>query len=117
MHNGVVDLRDGTLHPHEPKLLFTKATMVAYRAGATHPDWDTALTAVSPEEADWLQVRFGQGLTGHPPSDDVLVVLKGSGENGKSTIIDGVRGAAGVEYAIPLPDRVLLARPGTTRPS
>ena len=112
VHNGVVDLRDGTLHPHDPKLLFTKATMVPYRVGATHPDWDTALTAVSPAEADWLQVRFGQGLTGYPPPDDVLVVLKGSGENGKTTIIDGVRGAAGVEYAIPLPDRVLLARTG-----
>ena len=40
------------------------------------------------------------------------MVLKGSGENGKSTVIDGVRGAAGVDYAIPLPDRVLLARTG-----
>jgi putative DNA primase/helicase len=112
VHNGVVDLRDGTLHPHDPKLLFTNATMVAYRPGATHADWDRALTAVSSDEADWLQIRFGQGLTGHPPSDDVLVVLKGSGENGKTTVIDGVRGAAGVEYAIPLPDRVLLARTG-----
>ena len=40
------------------------------------------------------------------------MVLKGSGENGKTTIIDAVRGAVGAEYAVPLPDRVLLSRPG-----
>lgn len=117
MRNGVVDLRDGTLQPHDPKLLLTRLTMVNYVPGATHPDWDKALTAVTPDEADWLQVRFGQGLTGHPPSDDVMVTLKGSGENCKSTVIDGVRGAGGPDYAVPLPDRVLLAASGTTRPS
>ena len=112
VRNGVVDLRDGTLGPHDPELLFTKVTMTDYLAGRNPPGLGKALTAVTPTKADWLQIRFGQGLTGYPPPDDILVVLKGSGENGKTTVIDGVRGAAGVEYAIPLPDRVLLARPG-----
>ena len=112
VNNGVVDLRDGTLHAHDPKLLFTRVTTTDYHAGATHPDWNKALTAITLDEAKWLRARFGQGLTGYPPSDDILVVLKGSGENGKSTIIDAVRNASGVEYAIPLPDRVLLATPG-----
>jgi putative DNA primase/helicase len=110
--NGVVDLRNGSRRPHDPKLLFTKVTNTDYDPAATHSDWVTALTAVSAEEADWLQVRFGQGLTGHPPSDDILLVFKGSGENGKSTIIDDVNGAASADYAIPLPDRVLLATTG-----
>ena len=108
----MVDLRDGSLSPHDPKLLLTKITETEYHPGATHPDWDKALTAVTPEEAVFLQERLGHGLTAYPPSDDRLIVLKGSGENGKSTLMDGVNGAAGFEYAVPLPDRVLLARTG-----
>jgi putative DNA primase/helicase len=55
---------------------------------------------------------MGQGLTGHPVPDDRLVVLKGSGSNGKTTILDGIREALGPNYAVALPDRVLLSRPG-----
>ena len=110
VRNGVVDLRDGTLRPHDPNLMLTKVTMVDYVAGATHQDWEQALTALTADSVDWLQIRFGQGLTGHSVPDDRLVVLKGSGANGKTTIIDGVREALGADYAVTLPDRVLLAR-------
>ena len=82
-----------TTHAHG--LLLTKVTEVDYVAGATHSDWDKALTALNAVEADWLQIRLGQGLTGHPPPDDVLVVLEGSGENGKSTILDACSTARG----------------------
>jgi P4 family phage/plasmid primase-like protien len=112
VRNGVVDLRDGTIRPHDPLLRFTKVTMVDYRPGAVHEDWQKGLTALPVEVADWLQVRWGQGLTGHPAPDDVLVVLKGSGENGKTTLVDSVREAVGPDYAVVLPDRVLLARTG-----
>jgi putative DNA primase/helicase len=112
IRNGVVDLRDGTIGPHDPLLRFTKVTMVDYRPDAVHEDWQQALTALPAEVADWLQLRWGQGLTGHPAPDDVLVVLKGSGENGKTTLVDSVREAVGPDYAVVLPDRVLLARSG-----
>ena len=46
VRNGVVDLRDGTLRPHDPDLMLTKVTMVKYVQGATHRDWEQALTAV-----------------------------------------------------------------------
>ena len=65
VRNGVVNLRDGTLRPHDPDLMFTKVTMVDYVPGATHRDWQQALTAVPADAVDWLQIRFGQGLTGH----------------------------------------------------
>ena len=89
VRNGVVDLRDGTLRPHDPNLMFTKVTMVDYLPGASQQDWQQALTALSADAKDWLQIRLGQGLTGHPVPDDRLVVLKGSGANGKTTIVDG----------------------------
>ena len=48
VRNGVVNLRDGTLRPHDPYLMLTKVTMVDYVAGATHPDWQQALAAYPP---------------------------------------------------------------------
>lgn len=111
--NGVVNLADGTLRPHDPALMMTKLTTVDYVPGVVHPDWDQALEALpSTDTADWLQVRFGQGLTGHPTPDDRLIALKGTGANGKTTIVDAVRHAAGDDHAVTMPERVLLARTG-----
>jgi P4 family phage/plasmid primase-like protien len=86
--------------------------MLDYQPGAVHPDWEQALSAVPKDAVDWLQLRWGQGLTGHPSPDDVLVVMKGAGENGKTTLVDAVRQTVGLDYAVALPDRVLLARTG-----
>ncbi|WP_082957768.1 phage/plasmid primase, P4 family [Mycobacterium sp. E802] len=109
--NGVVSLRDGTLLPHDPALMLTKLAPVDYVPGAVHADWGQALAALPNAEAvDWLQVRLGQGLTGHPTPDDRLVLFKGSGANGKTTVVDAVRHAAGDDYAVTMPERVLLAR-------
>lgn len=111
--NGVVDLRTGKLTPHDPELLFTRCSPTAYRPDATHPDWDTALSAAEPAVADWLQVRFGQAATGHPTSDDVLPVLHGTGANGKTTLTTGIIDALGEgEFATVVSDRVLLSNPG-----
>ena len=64
------------------------------------------------EVADWLQVRFGQSITGYPTPDDVMTFLNGGGENGKTTMVDAIRESLGYDYAVTLPDRVLLANTG-----
>lgn len=110
--NGVVDLRTGELGPHDPELMFTKMAPANYVPGAWHQDLEQALSALPEDVPDWLQVRFGQGITGYPGPDDKLLVLKGSGSNGKTTVIDAVREALGSDYATTMPDRVLLARQG-----
>lgn len=109
--NGVVNLETGELLPHNPRLLLTKHTLVEYHPGAMHPDWDAALAALPPEVRDWMQRRIGQAATGHPTPDDVLPVLLGSGANGKSTLLAGIMRALG-DYAVAVPERVLLANPG-----
>lgn len=109
---GVVDLRTGKLRPHDPLHYLTHVTAAPYRQGATHPDWDTALTALPSDVADWMQVRAGQSITGHMTPDDVLLVLKGSGENGKSTFLETIRRCIGNGYGTLMSDRVLLADPG-----
>lgn len=108
--NGVVDLATGDLLPHDRDLLLTKVTPVPYVAGATHPDWAQALTALPTEVRDWMQVRFGQAATGHPAPDDVLPVLQGGGSNGKSTILAATRSALG-QHAVQVPERVLTSNP------
>lgn len=108
--NGVVDLRTSSLHAASPALMMTKAAGAEYLPGATHPDWDAAVSALPAVERAWLQVRLGQAITGHMTPDDVLVVCQGSGENGKSTVFDGIRHALG-DYHTFLSDRVLLANP------
>lgn len=110
--NGVVDLRDGTIRPHDRELLLTTVTEVGYWPGAAHPDWDQALAALPDDSQSWAQVRLGQGLTGYPTPDDKLPVLRGAGANGKTTVVDAVRRAVGDDYAVMMPERVLLARPG-----
>ena len=110
--NGVIDLRTGELGPHDRELMLTTLTPTDYVPGATHPDWTTALGAVSAEEADCLQVRLGQGITGHQPDDDKVVLLQGTGSNGKTVIVDGITHGIGEDHAVVVPEKVLVARPG-----
>ena len=108
--NGVVDLRTGLLSDHDPGLLLSLHTPVAYRPDATHPDWDAALAAVPADVRGWLQLRYGQGITGHMTPDDLLVVQDGGGENGKTTYAVAVRGALG-DYYVAISHRALLGDP------
>lgn len=97
--NCVVDLRTEATYAHDPSLLLTKITRGSYRAGHTHPDWDTALGALDPAERAWFQVVIGQGITGHRTPDGRLIVMLGSGANGKGAITtDGLLPALG-DYA------------------
>jgi putative DNA primase/helicase len=83
---GVVDLRSGQVQPHDPDFLIRKITRGAYRPGYTHPDWEQALTALPVETRAWFHVRVGQAITGHPAPDGLILILQGSGENGKSAV-------------------------------
>ncbi len=108
VRNGVIDLRSGKLMPHDPGHLVTKCADADYQPGATHPDWDQALEAIPDTTRAWLQARLGQAASGHTPDDDVMLLLYGGGENGKTTILDAATGALGT-YARTLGDRVLTA--------
>ena len=109
--NGVVDLTKGILGRHNPDLLMTKLTAVHFRANAGHADWSSALAALPPSVADWMQIRVGQAATGHMTPDDLLVIGQGGGANGKSTIFGGILRALG-DHAVIVPERVLLTNPG-----
>lgn len=108
--SGVIDMETGDVLPHDPDLLMIKITGAQYRPGADHPDWDQALRALPDEVRDYLQVRLGQAITGHMTPDDILVVMHGGGDNGKSTLAE-VNAAAVGDYFLMVSDRALMANP------
>jgi putative DNA primase/helicase len=94
--NGIVDLRDGSIAPHDRTMLFTKVTRGSYRPGFRHDDWNMALTALLPEQAGYMKIRMGQAITGYIPESDDALFLVGHGSNGKSLwTSDGVFRAIG----------------------
>jgi P4 family phage/plasmid primase-like protien len=105
--NGIVDLRTGTLTPNDPDLLMTKITGAEFVKNAEHPDWAKALEALPDDVVDWFQLRVGQALTGHMTPDDTVVICQGGGENGKSTVYDGLALAAG-KYHVQVSDRAMM---------
>ncbi|MER5873317.1 phage/plasmid primase, P4 family [Streptomyces sp. NPDC002044] len=111
--SGVVHLGTGKVRAHDPHLYLTKITAAAYRPGATHRDWTAALEALPEEVREWFQTRAGQAITGHMTPDDVLMLLQGGGENGKSTVLESISRAIGKGYGVLMSDRVLLADPGS----
>jgi putative DNA primase/helicase len=84
---GIVDLRTGAQRPHDQKMLFTKVTRAGFRPGFTHPDWDTALTALPVDIADYVQLRLGQAITGYTPEGDDAMFFMGGGSNGKTLLL------------------------------
>jgi putative DNA primase/helicase len=115
--NGVVDLRTGELGPHDWRLMFTRITKAEYHPDADRTMWNRALEALPNEKVRaWLQLRFGQALTGHTPDDARMLILEGSGENAKSTVFDGIRAATGDRmeggYSVTVSKRLLMANPG-----
>ncbi|GAA1802917.1 phage/plasmid primase, P4 family [Nostocoides veronense] len=109
--NGVVDLRTGTLLPHDRKHYLTKITKARYIPGSTHPDWETALTCLDGPVMEWLQIRFGQAVTGYPTSDDILPIGQGGGANGKSTLLAGLVAALG-DHLVMVPEKLLRVSNG-----
>lgn len=108
---GVVDLTTGKLFPHDRELRLTKITRAHYKPNARHPDWEQALQALPADVRDWMQLRFGQAITGHTPPDDMVPICVGSGSNAKSTLFEPIGLALG-GYALKVPDRVLTAHEG-----
>ncbi len=114
VRNGVVDLQTGKLEPHSQELGFTRVSPVDYEPGARHPDWDKVLRAIPDDVLPWLKRKLGQACWGVAPPDDIAMFWKGGGENGKSTVIMGLKEALGPFYTVV--SEKLLRKGGTEGP-
>jgi len=90
--NGTLDLRTGTLQPHDPANFITKIIPVKYDQGAACSAWIDFLETFFNWNYDlinFVQRAVGYSLTGDT-SEQCLFIPHGEGENGKSTFIDTV---------------------------
>jgi putative DNA primase/helicase len=108
VQNGVVHLPTGELLEHRPDYYLTKIAGCGYNPTAIHADWTAALNALPVDVQNWLQVRYGQGITGHTTPDDKVIIQQGGGANGKSTVLTGVAAALG-DYYFLASDKILMS--------
>lgn len=97
--NGTLDLRTGDLREHDREDLITKSVPFDYDPEASAPRFEEFLRQVlpDPEVRAFVQRYAGYSLTGST-RERVLAFLHGGGKNGKSTLVEALREAAG-EYA------------------
>lgn len=98
--NGTIDLRTGNLGCHRRGDLITKMIPVRYDPTAQCPQWLNFLNRISGGDQaviDFLQKAIGYSLTGSV-QEKALFVLYGSGDNGKTTLLETIRAMLG-EYA------------------
>ncbi len=118
VENGVIDLWTGELRPQQRSDLITKLAPVVFDTNAQCPRWERFLTEIMAGNEE--KVRFLQRLAGYSAvgvcTEHVLIILWGTGRNGKSTFIETIRGALG-DYATGLPVDALLSKRGDRVPS
>ena len=109
--NGTVDLRTGTLRPHNSVDLITRLSPVEFDAKATLPLWTAHLWRVLGENdalLEFLQTAMGYSCTGDT-SEEVLFLVHGPAAGGKTTTIEAFKTALG-EYAVTCDFETFLKR-------
>jgi putative DNA primase/helicase len=95
--NGTIDLKTGTLHPHDRSQLLSTISPVKFDPRATCPEWLRFLEKVM--QGDQELVSFLQRLAGYTMSgstvEQAFVVNFGLGQNGKSAYLDVLKRVMG----------------------
>jgi putative DNA primase/helicase len=118
VRNGTVDLRTGRLLPHRRENLITKLTDVEYDEAASCPRWEQFLDEImlgNKNLVRFLQRAAGMSLTGDV-SDHVLLVLYGTGRNGKSTFLNTLLAVMG-DYGMQAMPDLLMAKYNDRHPT
>ena len=97
VQNGTVDLKTGTLHPHDRNQLLSIISPVKFEPSAKCPEWLKFLEKVM--QRDQELVSFLQRLAGYvlsgSTSEQAFIVNFGEGQNGKSTYLDVIKRVMG----------------------
>lgn len=107
--NGVLDLRNGELGPHDPELYITQLCPTEYCPEALAPTWLRFLDEVfegKTELVEWVQKLLGYCLSGNV-SEHCLPIFYGNGRNGKSTLLKMAMHVMGTDYSGSVPSGFL----------
>jgi putative DNA primase/helicase len=106
--NGLYDWDQHIMNPHSPEYLSTVQIPIMYNKDAECPTWDKFLHEVLPVKGgdDYLRQVIALCLT---PFTGVqkCIVLVGEGSNGKSTFLNGLQRAIGLDNISNIPLHVL----------
>lgn len=98
--NGVVNLRNAHLMPHDREHYFTKIIDITYDVSAKAPVWRDIIDTIFAGDRDlmeYIQRAVGYTLTGHT-DEHCLFFCYGIGKNGKSTFMTALQRIMG-DYA------------------
>ncbi|MEO2019998.1 MAG: phage/plasmid primase, P4 family [Fuerstiella sp.] len=116
--NGIVDLSNGTLRPHDPKAMHTKLAPVNFDPGANCPHWLRFFDEIFGGDEGlktYIQSLVGYTLIGNT-SENILAILFGNGANGKSTMLETLMDVMG-DYALKAKAEILLVRSREPHPT
>ena len=90
--NGILDLRAGTLMPHDPSKLMTRMFAASYDPSATCPEFHDFMDAAlpDPEMRTYVQRALGYSLLGDVDQRSIFWIYGPPG-TGKSTLMDTIR--------------------------
>lgn len=113
VQNGTIDLRNGTLRPHRREDYITKLAPVLYDPHAVSPVWDAFLQRVLPNPAvvSFVKRAVGYSATGLTV-EEILLLLFGTGRNGKSKFLSAIQYTLGDYAQSTLPETLMVKREG-----
>ncbi|MEM1132751.1 MAG: phage/plasmid primase, P4 family [Pseudomonadota bacterium] len=109
--NGMVDLRSGELLPHDREAFATHMIDIEYDPEAACPTFDRFVDDIlvhDKELNEYVQQAAGYSATGET-REQCLFFLIGEGANGKSTLLNTLRGVLG-PYGKHTPTETLIAK-------
>ncbi len=110
--NGIFDLRNNKLLPHDRKAYCSRMAPVVYDPEAKAPKWEAFLERFQPdpEKRAFLQRSMGYACTGKI-AEHVFIIFQGKGRNGKGTFISTMMKLLG-DYGKQVPTELLVERKG-----
>lgn len=113
--NGIVNLRNGELLPHDSSFMMSKITVAEYDTSGKKPElWLKFLDEVTngdKELQDYIQKCVGYSLSGSV-REQCAYFLYGIGNNGKSTFLDTIADMLGGYAANTQPETLMMKRFG-----
>lgn len=117
--NGTLDLRTGKLRPHQQEDLLTKLCPAAFNPDAESYWWDRFLEAIfggRQSLIDFCRRYFGYSVTGSV-REQILLILWGTGSNGKSTLLNALMDTLGSDYTLKAVADLLLVKKNESHPT